>query len=104
MVRLGAHPRLAAMMLAAGSAGERALAADLAALLEERDPMREAGADVGVRLGVLRGGARGGDADRGVVARVRQGAAAYRRRLGVGMGVEAAGMRGGCWRRGFRTG
>ena len=32
MVQLGAHPRLAAMMLAAQDAGERALAADLAAL------------------------------------------------------------------------
>ena len=36
MARLGAHPRLAAMMLAADTAPDRALAADLAALLEER--------------------------------------------------------------------
>ncbi len=41
MAELGAHPRLAAMMLAARSPPERALAADLAALLEERDPLRE---------------------------------------------------------------
>ncbi|MEJ0019291.1 MAG: hypothetical protein WDN25_22610 [Acetobacteraceae bacterium] len=40
MATLGAHPRLAAMMLAAGTPGEAALAADLAALLEERDPLR----------------------------------------------------------------
>jgi ATP-dependent helicase HrpB len=99
MVRLGAHPRLAAMMLAAGSAGEAALAADLAALLEERDPMRDAGADIGMRLAALRGdspragaeparGLAGGGADRGVLARIRQAAGGYRRRLGLG-GAEA---------------
>ena len=40
MARIGGHPRLAAMMLAAGTAEQGALAADLAALLEERDPLR----------------------------------------------------------------
>ena len=40
MARLGAHPRLAAMLLAAETDAEAALAADLAALLEERDPLR----------------------------------------------------------------
>ena len=44
MARLGAHPRLAAMMLAAERPARPALAADLAALLEERDPLRGAGA------------------------------------------------------------
>ena len=49
---LGAHPRLAAMMLAARTPSEAALAADLAALLEERDPLRrpDAPADIGLRL------------------------------------------------------
>ena len=96
MVRLGAHPRLAAMMLAAGSAGERALAADLAALLEERDPVREAGADIGVRLAALRGVAPGahGSADRAVVARIRQAARGYRRRLGVRESEAASGEAG----------
>ena len=48
MARIGAHPRLAAMMLAAGTAEQAALAADLAALLEERDPLRtqDAPADI----------------------------------------------------------
>jgi ATP-dependent helicase HrpB len=95
MVRLGAHPRLAAMMLAAGSGGERALAADLAALLEERDPVRDGGADVGVRLAALRGG--GG----ALVARIRQAAGGYRRRLGVGAGVEAEGDAGALLAAGF---
>ena len=40
MALLGAHPRLAAMLLAAETPAEAALAADLAALLEERDPLR----------------------------------------------------------------
>jgi ATP-dependent helicase HrpB len=81
MARLGAHPRLGAMMLAAESASDGALAADLAALLEERDPLREAGADIHARLAALHG--HPGDADRGAVARIRQAAQRYRSRLGL---------------------
>lgn len=82
MAALGAHPRLSAMMLAARNPGEAALAADLAALLEERDPMRErdAPADVTLRLEALAGRR---DADRGAVARIRQAADQYRRRIGT---------------------
>ncbi|TCZ85704.1 ATP-dependent helicase HrpB, partial [Lysobacter sp. N42] len=40
MLTLGTHPRLAAMLLAPIDAGERALACDLAALVEARDPLR----------------------------------------------------------------
>ncbi len=81
MAAIGAHPRLAAMMLAAEDAGSRALAADLAALLEERDPLRDAGsADIGLRLAALRG--RGGDP--GAISRIRRTAAQFRRRLGAG--------------------
>ncbi|WP_272482685.1 ATP-dependent helicase C-terminal domain-containing protein, partial [Acidisphaera sp. L21] len=80
MADLGAHPRLAAMMLAAKSATTQSLAADLAALLEERDPMRErdAPADVTLRLEALAGRR---DADRGALSRIKQAAAQYRRRL-----------------------
>ena len=80
MAQLGAHPRLAAMMLAAHSPETSALAADLAALLEERDPMRErdAPADIALRLEALAGRR---DADRGALARIRQAAGQYRRRL-----------------------
>ncbi len=83
MAGLGAHPRLAAMMLAADGPGQRALAADLAALLEERDPLRgrDAPADLQLRLDALAGG--GGDVDRGAISRIRQQSAAYRRRLGT---------------------
>ncbi len=70
MVRLGAHPRLAAMMMEATTAQERALAAELAAVLEERDPLAgpAAPADITLRLGA---------------APLRATAAQYRRRLGV---------------------
>jgi ATP-dependent helicase HrpB len=40
MLALGTHPRLAALLLAAASPAEQALACDLAALLEARDPLR----------------------------------------------------------------
>jgi ATP-dependent helicase HrpB len=80
MARLGAHPRLAAMMLSAATPGEAALAADLAALLEERDPLRNtADADIAHRLAAVAHGAA--DADRGALARIRQGAAQFRKRL-----------------------
>jgi ATP-dependent helicase HrpB len=82
MARMGTHPRLARMMLAAGDEGEKALAADLAALLEERDPIRgkEAPSDVNLRLELLHG-ADHRDADRATVQRIRRAAALHRRRL-----------------------
>ncbi len=74
MARLGAHPRLAAMMVAARERGEAeaVLAAELAAALEERDPLRgaDAPADIRLRLGRLGGAAA-------------RAAAQYRRRLGL---------------------
>ena len=81
MAALGAHPRLAAMMLAAGTPGEAALAADLAALLEERDPLRgpDAPADIGLRLAAIADGDPA--ADRGALSRIRRVAGQYRRRL-----------------------
>ena len=84
MAALGAHPRLAAMMLTASGPGQASLAADLAALLEERDPLRgrDAPADVRLRLEALEGG--GGDVDRATVSRIRRQAGQYRRRLGGG--------------------
>ncbi len=81
MAALGAHPRLAAMLLAARTPGETALAADLAALLEERDPLRrpDAPADIGLRLAALAEGDPA--ADRGVLSRIRRMATRYRRRM-----------------------
>jgi ATP-dependent helicase HrpB len=82
MAQLGAHPRLAAMMLAAETPAEAALAADLAAILEERDPMRarDAPSDIGIRLAALAGAAEG-EVDRGAISRIRRAAGQYRARL-----------------------
>jgi ATP-dependent helicase HrpB len=98
MARLGAHPRLAAIMLAAGSQEEASLAADLAALLEERDPLRHASsADVALRLDAMANGAA--EADRGALSRIRRAADGYRRRLGTR--AQAAGNAGALLAAGF---
>ncbi len=87
MARLGAHPRLSAMMLAAESAEERASAADIAAILEERDLFSgpAASADIALRLAAL----QAGDpcANGAALALVRRAAGQYRRRLGVPVGL-----------------
>jgi ATP-dependent helicase HrpB len=102
MARLGTHPRLARMMLAAEGNAEKALAAELAALLEERDPLRgrEAPADIGLRLDLLAGGDHAA-ADRGAVQRIRRAASLHRRRLGIGNGVAAEGDAGALLAAGF---
>ena len=91
MAALGAHPRLAAMMLAAETPGEQAMAADLAAVLEERDPLRgaEAPADIGLRLLAIRHGDP--EADIGALAALRRTAGQYRRRLRLPAGLAAEG-------------
>jgi ATP-dependent helicase HrpB len=89
MAELGATPRLAALMLAAETPGEQALAADLAALLEERDPLRDSGtADIQSRLDAIAGRGAG---DRGTLSRIRQAAGTYRARLGLRRDMPAAG-------------
>ncbi len=107
MARLGTHPRLARMMLAAANDAERALAADLAALLEERDPIRRGGprgpdapADVQLRLDLLHGGDRA-DADGATLHRIRRAAALHRRRLRVHGTVAADGDAGALLVAGF---
>jgi ATP-dependent helicase HrpB len=71
MVRLPLHPRLAHMVVK----GRSTLAADLAALLSERDGLpRDAGVDIAARLSQLRGGARD---------RIRQSAKQIRQIAGI---------------------
>ena len=71
MVRLPLHPRLAHMVVK----GNSALAADLAAMLSERDGLpRDAGTDITSRLSHLRGGARD---------RIRQSAKQIRQIAGI---------------------
>ncbi len=51
---LPCHPRIAHMLIKADEFGLAHLATDIAALLEERDPLREAGADITERIELLR--------------------------------------------------
>ncbi len=53
---LPCHPRISNMLLHSDSAGSRALACDIAALLEERDPLANdaVGADLSLRIEALR--------------------------------------------------
>ena len=92
MSSLGAHPRLAAMMLAAQGA-QAARACDIAALLEARDPLRgaEVPADIMARLEAIAEPSAAPNADRNAIQVIRQAARQYRARLGLGKDVVAAG-------------
>ncbi|HEY4161625.1 MAG TPA: ATP-dependent helicase HrpB [Dongiaceae bacterium] len=84
MAELGVHPRLAHMMLTAQQRGSGALACDVAALLSERDLVRQSrdDADLRHRIDLLHSG-RNGEADRGARDRVKRSAENWRRQLGV---------------------
>ena len=75
MVQLPVHPRLAHMLLRARELGALVLAADLAALLSERDMLRGAtaggDADIRSRLEILRGENAAGEAGRAAVHAAR---------------------------------
>ncbi|MFL9583518.1 ATP-dependent helicase HrpB [Stenotrophomonas sp. AB1(2024)] len=84
MLTLGTHPRLAAMLLAAGNATEQALACDLAALVEARDPLRQGGDALAARwraLAAFRQGRAPHDANRGALATIDAASKQWRRRL-----------------------
>jgi len=91
MLALGTHPRLAAMLLAPTAADERALACDLAALIEARDPLRplpgklrsDALAERWQALAAFRSGRMPADASRSALVALDQAAKQWRRRLGV---------------------
>jgi len=78
MVKLGIHPRLAHMLLRGQALGLGALAADVAALLGERDIVRDANrdADLGHRIDLLHARSR-------VAQPVAQIAAQWRRQMGI---------------------
>jgi ATP-dependent helicase HrpB len=84
MLQLGAHPRLAHMMLRGGELGYGSLGCELAAVLGERDPLRGAKpyeADIGLRLELLRGiGAEGGHSN-GLLRQIRASARQWQRQL-----------------------
>ncbi|MBN8649931.1 MAG: ATP-dependent helicase HrpB [Cytophagales bacterium] len=86
MLKLPTHPRIAHMLLSPLSlgrgAGGEGLATDLASLLEERDPLpKETGADLSLRIEVLRKWRAGErvNADRNVLERIERIAANWRR-------------------------
>lgn len=59
------HPRLAKMLdIASGNGSLAALAADLAAIIEDRDPLGTAGSDIDLRISALREARRKGSKDR----------------------------------------
>ena len=79
------HPRIAHMLLMAGKNQRLPLATDLAAILEERDPMdKEAGIDINLRIEALRkhrtGNGKGRKFDK-----IEKIAASYRKLLDVGV-------------------
>ncbi|TAK38858.1 MAG: ATP-dependent helicase HrpB [Lysobacteraceae bacterium] len=88
MLALGTHPRLAAMLLAPRDVAEIALACDLAALLEARDPLRanQRGDALDARwqaLAAYRGGRVPAEASRTALAAIDTAARQWRRRLRV---------------------
>ena len=84
MITLGTHPRLAAMLLAAPDPAARALACDLAALVEARDPLRARSDAIAARwraLAAFRERRVPADASRGALAAIDAAARQWRRRL-----------------------
>ncbi|AMS26765.1 DEAD/DEAH box helicase [Bacteroidetes bacterium UKL13-3] len=81
--QLACHPRLAHMLLMAKSRTAKQLATDIAAVLEERDPLpKESGIDINLRIEALRRG-RENNALGNRFARIEKVAESYRRLLNV---------------------
>jgi ATP-dependent helicase HrpB len=87
MLKLPTHPRIAHMLqLSKENKNDLALATDVAALLEERDPLpRESGADLSLRVEALRKW-RNGDrvnSDRNVLERIERLALSWRKLFNI---------------------
>ena len=87
MASFGVHPRLAHMMLRGHALGFGATACVIAALLDERDPMRHGAAapdaDIRYRMAIIEGRERWESVDRDTVQRVREHARSWRATLRV---------------------
>ncbi len=85
LLALGTHPRLAAMLLASRDDSERALACDLAALVEARDPLKGPRRDDWISrwqaLSAFRNARMPNDANRNALAAIDQAARQWRRRI-----------------------
>lgn len=85
MLELPTHPRIAHLLLEADTSQQQALAADVAALLEERDPLaKESGADLALRIEALRHWRKGerAYADKMLLERIEKLASHWRKTLG----------------------
>jgi len=84
-LQLGTSPRIATMLAGARTGEERALACDVAALIEARDPLRERGDDFAARwraLDASRGPRGNVGGTRGALMVIDRVALQWRRRLG----------------------
>ncbi len=81
MARLGAHPRIARLLLAGKASGQAQLACDVAALLESRQPYRGRDSDLHRRWLAWRRG--GSEYDQAARKQLERAAAQWRKRLGV---------------------
>jgi ATP-dependent helicase HrpB len=97
LLKLGTHPRIGAMLLAPDLSEDAALACDLAALLEARDPLKGPRRDdIAARwqaLAAFRAGRAPPEASRGALAAIDQTARQWHRRL-----AEGSSSRGGAAR------
>jgi ATP-dependent helicase HrpB len=81
--KLACHPRIAQLLLGASTIQQKQLACDIAALLEERDPLgKEVGIDINLRIEALRR-ERGRGAVSRKMQRMAKAAASYRQMLQV---------------------
>lgn len=81
--KLACHPRIAHMLLLAEDLTDKQLATDLAAVLEERDPLpRDSGVDINLRVEALRR-ARNTNSLGNRFSRIEKVAASYRKMLDV---------------------
>ncbi len=82
---LGTHPRIAAMLLAAQDESEKALACDMAALIEARDPLigerRDDWASRWQALAAYRSGRLPHNVNRSAIAAIDQASQQWRRRI-----------------------
>lgn len=78
--RIPCHPRIARMLLGARTPAQKSLACDIAAILEEKDPLgaEPSGVDVSLRVSALRR-----NAGAGAWSKVERAARQYRKTVGV---------------------
>lgn len=83
MQELPCHPRIAHLLLVAKEEGMSALATDIAALLEERDPLpKEVGVDINLRIEALRRHRKNNNKG-GAFSRIEKIASQYRKMIGA---------------------